>query len=514
MPTATTSNYIWDSDFLDWLASPTKSPVWALESIPADTTDSWGFGKDWSMCSHRVAGGKGVIDPMTVKVEGHRVKPRTWASSFGGFSFDVMDPSSALISGRRGTVCILLLGDAAMDTSNYKPVALGVQRDVVQTGRASWTCSFDDIASAMLSRRIRNASTGRYFSSLPSTTLNMGGGFATGAYPAAMTLTDASSFQAPSPHDQLVMEAVNGSYLIYSAKAGNVLTIDNDTKYGSPAPPNPIPNGTAISQIALLQGHPATLLKRILCSTGQGVNSSADVYLASWGVGLPSSLVSAADVAVWEAKRQPSGGSWQSHLVVDSPQDNGLTWLLGAFQDVGFWPTFRKGQLTVRAALDPYGSIPTVRTIRDNDIVAIERWSAWDPDFPVVYAKHRILSQTAPYSEIDLLTNTTTLPATRHLLTDISDYVWTNEANIRAEVGAQVSPWYGLVPQYLQLLTRTWRDSDLCPGDWVKLSTQLVGPPELGGVGYEDANAFVAGVDPFVGHATRLILAIPPNVQD
>jgi hypothetical protein len=439
-------------------------------------------------------------------------------------------------------MAVLRLGWPGWGWEDYEPMAVGQLDSVSHSGGHRWTLRFMDGLAALRSRITKNPSEASYLQDLPISTINEGAPpwTATG-YPKSLTLTDASDFLDPATvgHDCGISILTTGAYGIYwrySAKAGNVLTVEQEDWLGTGTAAASYANGTGVKQVAIYDGHPLTILHRLLSSNGSGLNGSGDVYLSAMGLGVPQEFIDAQSFDMWKGERSPSSGTWRAQIGRHSPQVNGFDWLMSQFCPAGFIPVVRQGRYAGRAILSPLDmpSFDPTHHISDEHIARVESWQGYDEQQSAEAAEVSVWTATSGPPEYDATiafqemwaqftggeadgqananaaTVFRTSPHAARWDIDLSGMVYTNETAIAQEVADIMAGWLASVPQRVSLLLRGWGWLQLCCGDKVYLSTSHAGPPdETMGAPYNWHQAMVTSHPVPVGPYTRIELLVP-----
>jgi hypothetical protein len=514
MPTATvTSGFGWSDELLALMQGESLPACWMLEAHGSEESSAWTAGKSWVCSSHSGIAGEAVLDPASVSVEMDQVNLRSWRATVGGWTCELVDVRSfASAKVRRGNWMTLSLGFGPATRDEMAPVARGVLHSCEQIGPTRWRLTIMGPLAGLVSRTRRDR-TCEMLVDMPSTTL--AADYTAGD--ATMELTDASEFSSATSHDGGVF-LPDGAWLRYSAKVGDDLTIAADGFLGGGDASGTYAAGTVVTQLAVFDGHPVSVMLRVLTSTGSADNGVNDVYPGPMGLGLPQGWVWKDDANQWRALRQPVGTTWRMQHAQAERAGSGLLFLQDLFSRLGFWFVQRQGALTVRAALAPAGPDALRYTITDDDIAVVEGFAWWHPDCVVEYAVHRVIANSYdPEVDPDVglydlaAEQVDTRPGLIRAETDISELQWAsaNEEVHADELNVTVGPWFQQVPRLLTVLLRGWAWGQLCPGDWARLTTRWAGDPLDGGQTYSKRPVMVQGVQRFVGPYTRLMLAIP-----
>ena len=182
--------------------------------------------------------------------------------------------------------------------------------------------------------------------------------------------------------------------------------------------------------------------------------------------------------------------------------------------------TIRQGDITIRAIQD--SSTPTILSgihITDSEIASIESYSAFDQEHSPEYDFVQINSTdgtTSPGSPVETPGNReepATLPSELVYTYDLTDWVWSNNDNIAANILNRVSEACCRVPESLVLRCAGLRLAQLAPGDIVTLTTTRTQSRRNGRDGWQGEAAVVIEVstDWNQGSVRLRLLVYPPT---
>lgn len=506
----------WRQEFLNALAGQRRELVFwvACEQLGDEP------GQPWTACSHDEYGADSLLVANSVQIQGATLDPYNWTSTIGAFSFEVWGSIEAVRRAlRRGSVLVLRVGFPGFSLSEFEPVAFGVVR--TWSGfKPRWRVQCHDIFSSMQNRLTTEALVCRLFDGLPdadspSTTLTSAVAVGDSSYPVASTALFGSSGRETGGVGLLLVETSLGDpyYRLWSGTtAGPAITID------TPATASLIgttdlgaDSGDNITLVGYLSGHPLEIVRKILHSTGSGTNAY-DTYPSTWGYGIPYEYVDSDDIQTYIDASQVSGTgtSWQWAQV--GPVDSGLTFLQSFLAPFGGFLAIRQGKITARCGFWTLAAdaVRVDTEITDAEVVRVEEYSAYDFGHQLEYTS--IIVATATGSGNSSVTaESATLPTGMSRTFDLSDRVFSDEADHQDEVIGRLFESQTRVPERLVLTLAGLARAALCVGDIVKLTTSLVASREGGDAGFSLRDALVVEVSPdWVRGVVRVALWIYP----
>lgn len=533
----------WSDAFLAMLDEPDREPVYVLEALSGDESDGWGFGQSWRVASHKglgievAIGREGGSTRSPVSFRGQRLHVDSWRASLGAFTVTLNNWTSAVDNLRRGLFMVLRMGFAGWALSDFETVGIGILKSFQVRGPVA-TLTVDDVMQALVTRRTTKPDRVQYFNNVGKSAAVNGGTGLSGN----VTLSSTDNFEKAETHSGAVMfvesdgsdffitkyESIVGSQLRGLDLINNLFDTDN--------PGTVVPGQQAVN-VAYLKGHPFTIFRRLITSTGEGTNGAGDVYPRSWSVGIPEAYIASTDIATWESRYSVDSGEFNIELLIDSPQSSGLSWLLNNYSLMGIYPSILQGQLTLRSALDPtdsaqWGDIAQLE-LTDADIAEVIDHSIWDDNKasisgrPYVRTEQvddvtdglngltRILRATlgealgltdTSNDAVGVLVDLTDLPGQLETEYDISGFVRNNKAEIATAVAKRVGPWVRILPETATLRVRRWRASQITTGNVILLTTDKM----YGREGYPTQRAcLVTSVDLFNGPSSVIQVLIP-----
>ena len=527
----------WSNAFLTEINSPTRSPVWALETI---RLLSGGVGGSRDYASHTVVGSgySARLKIGSVRTGGARLNPLSWTSTQGAFTVELFgDISDILFYLTKGSAVRLMLGFEGWDPSQFQPVGLGVVKNV--RGKApKWTLECWDLIQAMQTRLASDPDKLELFYGLGTTTT------ITNPYTTAHTellVVATADFGIEEPavgnaYGAIFVDPVSlGADPFYLEYDSTTSTKFDELTSRDILGTSPVGFAAAtledlVYEIAYIKGHPIDSIAKILTSTGvTGFNGDFDSLPVSWGYGLPDYLVDFDDMERAKSGILVAGAvDYEFTMVSHEPQSNGLQWIQSQLAGAGIFLTQRQGHLTARVVQDPNGfeTEPVVSGIEigDSDIMDVV-YEAWDSQQAAEYETWSLGIHGTPsvgtYSESDYTgeDGIGTLPvgALYESFAAI-DTDHDNALDMILEISKRIKWWYWRIAERLTLTCAGLRLAQLCPGDIVTITSDvLYGRSEAkrAELGFNGRRAMVYGVDPdWIGGTVTVILAILPDYGD
>jgi len=509
----------WSPDFLAALEQRQRSvKIRARVVLPANNAG--------------VGGSADLPDVVDFRMQGARVTPATWASTLGGFVVTVGTTNAASVHNyvRRGSIIEVLVGFGNWSEARYEVVARGRVRNV--TGllpRLAIECV--DLLSSMLTRPAKGNIEKQY--------LFHDAGAPVGPYTATSSghhITAATVFTMGATIDQTeftfdsgvgagllyVDDGTNTCYLTYTGISGRDFTgVAIVGSFGSTKPAPRIITGATVTHVPYLRDHPADIARRVLASTGSASNGSFDTAPLPWGFAFEDGWLDHMGFGRWSGQVMiATSGTYEWEVKVDARVTSGLTWLTGLFQPAGCWLTMRQGEVTFRAAQDVYP--PTIDSgihITDADIairadgsLVPPSYSAWDPAVPAEYGRVKVTGPTTSQAT-DSANGIGSMPAGYVKEYSLADVAWQNEGAVLAGDRNRLLEWGMVVPELVRLTCGGLRMAQLCPGDHVRMSSQLLtGRLERAGTTFDYRRAMVTAITPdWMRGRVALELSLPPE---
>lgn len=471
----------WSAALLEYLEGDRSAEVWLVEVYQSSSEP----GADGYTMSNCAGYGDEVLVAGPPRISGARVTPVVWSSTIGACSIQLVgDLSTAMQHIARGTVCRVLLGRPTVPTGRLLWGQPGLPFETVFWGQV-WSLTGSAPSYVLELRDPIQAIDGRMaigvtelFSGLGATTLTAD------AAAADTTLTVASTTnwvydQFGSGYGLLKIE---NEYIAFTGTTATTFTGCIRGSLGTTADAYVI--GDAVAGVALLQGHPLDVARRVLLSHSEAGNGAFDTYDYRWGLAIRQTLVDVEDIERWKVIVAVASGSYVWNVVSETIQDAPGSWLTGMLSRAGLFLTTRHGLLTIRAATSPLvtlGDPPLLDlTITDDDIVAgwgsinVEAWaSEYNVEYLLVAATTESGTTTTSATGDGLYA--ATLPAARLIEYDVSDLVRQNESEVRTEMLNRLALMAQRVPEAVTFTAAGMRLAQLTPGDVVYFETTRAG---------------------------------------
>lgn len=262
-------------------------------------------------------------------------------------------------------------------------------------------------------------------------------------------------------------------------------------------------------------GHPFDVIRKLLCSTGDGTNGTYDTLAASWGFGVPADFVDDDDIDLWrDLLLQPASGSYTWELAGISPVEDGYSWLSSLLSGAGMWISVRQGLLTLRAVQSSTLDLIGVQaTLSRADLLSVDGVTWYDTAQTREYENAQVAAgATVAYSTSGRVV---TYPAEVNRLYDLTGYVYTNLSAVTTAEAARFREAAVSIWMRVDVTLSGLRCAGLCRGDLVSLSW-----PEV-----PSRWDWVNGLDGYVAHVlgvlvdwtagtVKLSLGVPPRYED
>ena len=521
----------WSDDFIAACDARARAPVYLVESLPSSASDGWGVGRAWSACTHAGYGADAHLlepprwTPPTLSIVG-------WASTMGGFTFRLRQWDGAVDTLRRGYVLVLRMGFAGWAVEDFQAICFGRLRGLrIEGGFAVVTVDGPD--SMFVSRQSVGANSSQLFGAvLASTTL--GADYTPGDDP--VTVGSVSGFELMTGGTGVIQvepDAGDPFYLTYTGTgAGTFTGVGSAGRFGTTA--SAAATGNTVRECGYVYGHPHTMLRRLMCSTGAGTNGAYDVLPETWGLGIPREFVAEDDAGIWKGRYEPGSGPvvdfdwvidpsatvvrevvWKygvpvdvvSSLVYGAPYD-GLG-LVRSLQPLGIWTALRQGQITVRNALPATRytlSGYVTETITDDDVAEVLSVEPWDSRVLAQYRSIVATDGTNSYTYTRSDTRERHIPILDELEIDCSKLVHQTGAtatSILTLIAEHVGTWASQMPGVVRLRIRRWRAARLCLGDVVSLDLSRTG------ITFRETPGIVTALTIFDGASSTIEITFP-----
>lgn len=505
----------WSADFLTALEGRQQALAFYVERLAVTAAP----GTAYRLSSHDGLG-EDEVRLGRVEVQGCRLDPRGWHTTFGAAVFEVLGGDSAATSGlgwlqamTRGTFVAIYAGFEGWDEADFEQIFLGQIRNVSGV-RPSWRVECIDIFTAFRTRVTRANNNLHLFSSLSTTTVSTNFTFGVDT---ALEVGSTSGFEKTTGMSGLLYVTPSGGdpyYLSYTGTAagptrftGVGTTAELGTSGANLAP------GDTVQEAAWVYGHPVNVLRALLCSTGAGTNGAYDLAPATWGLGINDGFLDHDDIDDTETLVQPSSGSWEFHAYALAKTEDAWAWMAERMAEVGLFFAMRQGLLTIRPALDTQ-TAGAVLAIDDDDIEAITAYTAWDEGHAPEYQLVRVQASSGVGTD-STNSDAATMPSGGLAIVDVSPYVFSNASAVEAELLDRVQEHLLGVPESITVRCAGLRLAQLCPGDVVEFSSTRTDSRRAGSAGWSSEPALVVEVTPdWMGGTVTLGLLIYPPDQD
>ena len=405
----------WSTKFISELYKPEITPVFKLEFVDVDN----GVGRDFVVFSHGQNNLK--IGAGGVSVNGVSIVPSRWSVAFGGFTVSLVGDASQLLQAiARGSYANLY---CELGSSGFERIAAGQLYGIRRSGvEPRLTLQFVDLLTAFQNRTssvvgaVPTPSTSNpprqdLFYEL-GTFRSVVGNWSPGD--TSLTLTNTTGIRRETGENGLVkcfrQSTMDPFYLEFASSTST--TIATTPNSGQEAFPSEYSvdhlhqgEGSYVVLCAQIDDHPATILGKIIESTGTGNNGSLDTLPVEWsiggvfGVGLWDQL----DANLQQAYITGSTTTnYKWRFVLDGPLSNGIRDILNTASNVGQWMVWRQGQLSWRGCQDPNAAGFVAGQLGDRDIFQVVSHDLFDPVQQQIYPISTLeYSSTVPLNSLE-----------------------------------------------------------------------------------------------------------------
>ena len=424
---------------------------------------------------------------------GQSVSLRTWESTTGSLQVTLSDYRVARAVFRaipRGMGCTLKIGFAGWSFTDWEIVGSYQFRNV-SGARNNWQMEFGDFFSSLQSK-IGTATYVPLFSQAGnSTTTN--GNWSVGD--TTMTVDDASGFKdsdgalldrdtrgggytpyglircSPSSGDPFYLKftGINGAGTqITGVLAANVL----DTTRVDLADEN------TIELMGYISDSPEHVLNKVLFDKSSSKGTMPD----AWNMGLfyNENTINRDDwIQSWGRFGRTTGSEYITDMLSPKPVDDSYSFIRSYFARHGIWLVYKEGGLSMRYADDPTDlamrSGWAAAEITDVSIISVENFQGWHPDARYEAFQYRPISTTYP----DMAGGTNQVASLPAIVTEdaeLTDHIFgtSNRSTAQGNLAARLKYWYLRVPCSLSLNLRGWAYASLVPGDWVRITSDMI----------------------------------------
>lgn len=504
----------WSRAFLAAISGPVRPRLRV-------SVEGFGANPDWNIAAWRLVSdpdlpGDPILSREGWSFAGARIDPWTWRGTSGVLSLRIMRPSLDLRRRIvRGQPVVVRVGFAGWPYRAFEVV--GVYQVWALTGQGGgFTLVLRDFLAALSSRLTTDTDKIALFQDLVTTSITTTAAYTAGS--GLLVTSSASGFRRQDDGSGTLKGCVriDGEFFrTWTAKTATDLTVSTSA-YNLNTADASVGSGTGVTEVAFLDDHPLTAVRRILLSSGTtGFRGIYDTLPESWGYALPAWIVDQEDLAAGVAASQPASGSADWLIWAAEAQSDGRAWIEGWLCQGGYGLTVRQGAVTARPIPAPTSKFAQVWRIDDADLIEVAAFDAFDPG-GVEYATLNVAYGTA--SGGTALSSTTaavaTLPAGQAYTLDLTDYVSDNGSAIATEIRDRVAIWYQRAPERLRILCAGLRLAAPAPGDLAELTSRRIGG-RADPAGYLRRRGLILEVSPnwIEGTTTIEILIAPDDAQ-
>lgn len=454
----------WSADFIAGIESRDVPIRWAIRTIQVLSEAT--FGGTYMAAVDPRDGDPILCGPPSCT--GARLSMDSWTSTLAAWSFEMTGDLTQLRANvTRGTcVEILLFAGGAVER-----VSFGRVQSVTTSGRGVTTLTIGDPTTLLDGRSVADGSkVALFYGLLPD---NIADTTLTADYTAGdPTITVASTTGFTYQAGERGCLLCGTTLLTYdpTLTTSTEFTVSTTGEFSTTAAD--AATGDAVTEVALIEGHPIAMALRVLTSTGAGTNGSYDDLPVGWGFGIPATLIAVddAEMEIAEVVHLESAGTYTLSLIVTEAQVDPRSWVQGWLSAVGCFMALYQGKLTVRGVtLHETRHRNTVATITDADLdpsVGVSsEW--WDSGKSVEAAQSPVYS--ASVQVLDAAEDLETLPGVYIDPIDLSAvlYDYTYEGEVMTEVYNRTYRSRKRVPELVTLPVAGLGAMGICPGDWV-----------------------------------------------
>jgi hypothetical protein len=478
----------WSADFVTRISASRIAPIYVVQSIalPGETQP---MGGDLLLASSRaIVGSKPVLTPEGSRISYGALQVREWSYTTAEWEIGLLSQDLGGYDVRhfttRGQAVALKIGFSGWKDEQFETVALGIVQDVESNGGA-WTIRVRSILSMLASRNSTTTAEQSLFHLLDESTIATGsGGYAAGAATVSITggstpyereSTGVNRFAVRITPDDPDAEPFIVTATGISAGPPTGLTgVSATAILGGTV--NDAAEGNRVEILAYTQGHPFTVARKILTSTGvAAANGAYDTLPASWGMAFPVEHVDGDDIDMGADYYSPNAAPaavWD--VFADAAQEDALSWLQAVLAPMGAFVCERQGAITVRAAAVHFNQpgVLLAWDVYDDELVSVDSYSAYDGSTPVEYSQVRIRDSHGDETDFDDTDGEEvgSRPVLGRYLLELP-YVDTDRTDWRELVRDMVGPYYTRIGEPVVITCRGWRMAQAAPGDHVHVYT-------------------------------------------
>ena len=492
----------WSSEFLKRIGDTPIRPQFRFETFDLNTS----------------AGNTPGSPSSTAEIAGFSasssgIQAVSWSPTASGFNvlIAVENPGALLGYIKRGALCRVRCAIGTTAAAQWNTIAIGRVMDVNGLP-PEIVIQCTDFLAALGSRLTVTPAELPLFSDAGNTTTLTSNYTAADSSLAVSATSGFSKESGGSTVGLLQITPTTGSpfFLTWSAKTGSGFTVGTSAVLGTSAVD--AVSGDTVTHYPYIVDHPLNIARKVLTSTGSGSNGSFDTLPKGWAYGIPEEFIDADDTARYVTASNPSSGTANWQVYVDTPQNDGGSWLGGLLSPAGMFLTNRQGQISPRCAVpvyNPPANLEPEIVITDADIAEIISHSRFDTSIAAQGAGIRVkgptTQQTSKRSQI------ATLPAVEVAEYEMPYLGRSNEALQLQKVRDRLLHWAASVPEKITVICSGLRLAGLTPGDLVRLTCRkAIGRIEGEGGFYKLRRCMVATAAPdFVAAEVRLELLAP-----
>ena len=472
----------WSSTFLAALAG-NVTPRFRLNRVLFNTEAGDAVALSSESGSPRIA---------RVRVDGQEINPHTLSVTWGRCVVELIGEDLGDLRTRiaRGTFFELLVGFDNMVEADFERIALGGVVSIRRNAGPAWSLEMLDLPASLRQRPTTTAADALLFAPI-----HRGGGGSS---------TTLSSNYTPGDATLNVVSTGGATYAATGASLGLLITPSSGDPFYVLSTGAPTANtytgctagymgttdvaavaGDSVWNIAYLSGHPISVALRVLTSGRGTANGSYDDYPGSWGLSVPVGLVDLNDAEAYrDTVSVPGGGAWVAQQAITEPIEDAMSWLIQWLAVSGHYLAMRQGCVTVRAwqpSATPIATPVTEWEIVDDDVVSFVAHEWWYEGQDSEHSGIKTYTATTNTSYDD--TYVYHRPISDIRVFDMSAFVFSNEANIQADVGLRLQEAATRTPERVVLKLRGFKWSAMAVGDIARLTSRvLVSRLEYGGL--------------------------------
>lgn len=488
----------WSDAFRDWLVQSRRKPRYTIENVLGQGFDP--IGGSLLLSSHD----EGKYYNQVIAAHGHRFS--AGAVQPGEWSVTVAEASIALTGGpfpdAKGQLVQVKVGTFGWATNEYQPILTGRVQGYTRSGDGTWFIVVRSVLASLVARNTQTSGEQSLFYALDDLINDT---------------TVATAYTAGDANVKVVQtlsgeSETGGSYLLeITPDTGEPFLATSTGKFVGPIRYGGLSAGllgttdasasigNAVRPLAMIEGHPIDIVRKLVVSTGGLTSLPYDTLPASWSIGLPDDVFDHSEAdAVKSLGAATSSYEWMVYSA--DPVDDGLSWISGWLAPAGYFLCDHHGQVTVRMATDPSQLAVEVEFayIVDRDIVSIDTYDAWDPGQVAEYGRHRLVTHDGAINADGAIES---LPARWRKILELP-FIDTNTSTWRTEISDRVSGWYTRAGERVEVTLAGWKFAHLGPGSSVAMDTTKLPQRIPYGVW------MVLSCDPdWFGATTRLVMA-------